>query len=186
MGETSEMKMKYSMDKGCPSYYSILGVSSDASSEDIRRAYRKLAMRWHPDRWTRKATTSLLDEAKAKFQQIQEAYSVLSDRRKKTMYDAGLYNPEDEDEDEDDEGFSDFVGEMVSLMSQVRKEGKVYSLEELQSMLVEMAQGFEFESKPSAWYCGPSHFDEPAAPCSKKIRLEGDTMLSSDGSCRIY
>jgi len=55
------------------SYYNILGVSSDSSVEEIKRAYRKLAMQWHPDRWTK--TPSLLGEAKHRFQQIQEAYS---------------------------------------------------------------------------------------------------------------
>ncbi|KAL6295179.1 hypothetical protein ACE6H2_003321 [Prunus campanulata] len=128
-------------EQGSPSYYSVLGVSSDSSIEDIRRAYRKLAMQWHPDRWTR--TPSLLGEAKRKFQLIQEAYSesssgvlidliqllfnpvflvligaVLSDQRKRTVYDAGLYDPDEED----DEGFCDFVQEMVSLMAESRRE----------------------------------------------------------------
>ncbi|KAB2090627.1 hypothetical protein ERO13_A03G122000v2 [Gossypium hirsutum] len=102
-----------------PSYYNVLGVKVDASIQDIKRAYRKLAMQWHPDRWTR--TPSLLSEAKHKFQQIQEAYSVLSDQRKRTLYDAGLYDPEDEE----DEGFSDFMAEMISLMSQTRKEALI-------------------------------------------------------------
>lgn len=98
------------------SYYSILGVSSDSSIDEIRRAYRKLAMQWHPDRWTR--TPSLLSEAKCKFQNIQEAYSVLSDPKKRSMYDAGLYDPQEEEV----EDFSDFVDEMVSLMAEVRRE----------------------------------------------------------------
>lgn len=133
------------------SYYDILGVSSNSSTDEIRRAYRKLAMQWHPDRWTR--TPSSLGEAKSKFQQIQEAYSVLSDPKKRTMYDVGLYCPEEEE----DEGFSDFVEEMLSLMAQVRREEKVYGLEELQSMFMEMVEGFESPSM----YCGvPSMFDE--------------------------
>ncbi|XVE92048.1 hypothetical protein REPUB_Repub01dG0063700 [Reevesia pubescens] len=131
-------------EQSLPSYYNVLGVKVDASTEDIKRAYRKLAMQWHPDRWTR--TPSLLGEAKRKFQQIQEAYSVLSDQRKRTLYDAGLYDPEDED----DEGFSDFVGEMISLMAQTRNEEKDCSLEELQKMLRDMAQGFQSPS----WFCG--------------------------------
>ncbi|XP_024047814.1 uncharacterized protein LOC18053553 isoform X2 [Citrus clementina] len=101
-----------------PSYYSVLGVSVHSSVEEIRRAYRKLAMQWHPDRWTK--TPSLLGKAKVKFQEIQEAYSVLSDERKRTLYDAGLYDPEEEEE----EGFSDFVQEMLSLMAEARKELK--------------------------------------------------------------
>ncbi|KAI9079806.1 hypothetical protein K1719_038216 [Acacia pycnantha] len=144
------------------SYYTILGVSSDSTSAEIRRAYRKLALQWHPDRCTR--TPSLLTEAKQKFQQIQEAYSVLSDHKKRTVYDAGLYDPEDEDE-----GFSEFMEEMVSLMAQVRREEKdYYSMEELQSMFTEMAH--DFNLSPS-WRCGPSILDE-ASHCSKRTRLD--------------
>lgn len=145
---------------GSDSYYTILGVGSDCSAEEIRRAYRRLAMvpseipfsgksqielqiempnfgcvavqRWHPDRWARRrAAPALLSNAKAKFQQIQQAYSgnfnsltnpkllfllcswliiicfdygaVLSDQRKRALYDAGFYNDEDDDDDEHNE-----------------------------------------------------------------------------------
>ncbi|CAK7326723.1 unnamed protein product [Dovyalis caffra] len=155
---------------GSPSYYSILGVSSESSIDEIKRAYRKLAMRWHPDRWTR--TPSLLGEAKRKFQQIQEAYSVLSDQRKKTMYDAGLYDPEDEE----DEGLSDFVQEILNLMAQDKRQGNSYSMEELQTMLMEMAQGFE----SSSWYCRPSILEEPRNP--KRARWNANPMMDGGSS----
>ncbi|KAE8722554.1 Soluble inorganic pyrophosphatase [Hibiscus syriacus] len=133
-------------ERGLPSYYNVLGVEIDASIQDIKHAYRKLAMQWHLDKWT--STPSLLSDAKRKFQQIQEAYSVLSDQRKRTHYDAGLFDPDDED----DQGLSDFMAEMISLMAQTREEEKVCSLEELQKMLCDMAQ--EFHSP--LWFCGPS------------------------------
>lgn len=60
-------------------YYSILGVGKSASSEDIKAAYRKLAMKHHPDRG---------GDAK-KFQEISEAYETLSDSNKKAQYDMG-------------------------------------------------------------------------------------------------
>ncbi|XP_010274644.1 PREDICTED: dnaJ homolog subfamily B member 8-like isoform X2 [Nelumbo nucifera] len=105
-------------DQSSTSYYNVLGVDKNSSVTDIRNAYRRLAMQWHPDRWTR--TPSLLGEAKRKFQQIQEAYSVLSDEGKRTMYDAALcYDPDDETEDE---GLTDFVQEMLSLMANVGRE----------------------------------------------------------------
>ncbi|KAI7745226.1 hypothetical protein M8C21_029914 [Ambrosia artemisiifolia] len=119
------------------SYYGVLGVSVDSSDEQIKHAYRKLAMQWHPDKWV--MNPSLLGKAKNKFQQIQEAYSVLSDQRKRSMYDVGLYDPQEEEEDE---GFADFMQEMSSLMKNVKKEEKKYSLGEIQSMFWEMAQSF--------------------------------------------
>ncbi|KAK7362579.1 hypothetical protein VNO77_04696 [Canavalia gladiata] len=152
------------------SYYSVLGVSSDSSIDDIRRAYKKLAKQWHPDRCTR--TPSLLGEAKRKFQQIQEAYSVLSDHKKRTMYDAGLYDPQEEE----DEGFSDFLDEMLSLMAQVRREEKHYGLEELQGMFMEMAEGF---GSPSMYCEVPSMMDESG--CSKRMRFD-TTMMDNNRS----
>ncbi|KAH9755448.1 J domain-containing protein [Citrus sinensis] len=82
---------------GSLSYYAILGIRKDASFSDIRSAYHKLAMKWHPDRSAK--NPGVAGEAKCRFQQIQEAYSVLSDENKRSMYDAGLYDPlEEEDE----------------------------------------------------------------------------------------
>lgn len=131
-------------EQSSASYYNILGVGVDSSVEEIRRAYRRLAMQWHPDRWTR--TPSLLGEAKRRFQKIQEAHEVLSDHKKRSLYDAGLFDPEDEE----DEGFCDFVEEMMSLMSQTRREEKGYSMEELQTMFMDLAQQFDMSSQ----FCG--------------------------------
>ena len=63
-------------------YYSVLGVSRDASDEDIKRAYRKLAMKYHPDVASEPGSTE-------KFKQIGEAYEVLSDPQKRSVYDRG-------------------------------------------------------------------------------------------------
>lgn len=64
-------------------YYEILGVSKDASDDDLKRAYRKLAKKYHPDAnvGADKAT------AEAKFKEVNEAYSVLSDKTKRAQYD---------------------------------------------------------------------------------------------------
>ncbi|MCW4053757.1 MAG: molecular chaperone DnaJ [Candidatus Bathyarchaeota archaeon] len=61
-------------------YYEVLGVSKNASKEEIKDAYRKLAMQYHPDR-------NKADDAEDKFKEISEAYAVLSDDQKRHQYD---------------------------------------------------------------------------------------------------
>lgn len=63
-------------------YYSVLGISRDASAEDIKKAYRKLARQWHPD-------VNSAPDAQSKFAEVSEAYEVLSDPQKRERYDLG-------------------------------------------------------------------------------------------------
>ncbi|GMJ09300.1 hypothetical protein HRI_004599200 [Hibiscus trionum] len=88
------------MSKAGTYYYSALRICKQASASEIRDAYRRQALKWHPDRWMKNPKVS--GEAKKRFQQIQEAYSVLSDEGKRKIYDAGLLGLL---ADEDDEGF---------------------------------------------------------------------------------
>jgi molecular chaperone DnaJ len=67
-------------------YYNILGVSRDATQEEIKRAYRRLALKYHPDR------NPGNKEAEEKFKEISEAYEVLSDPEKRAIYDAYGYS----------------------------------------------------------------------------------------------
>lgn len=61
-------------------YYEVLGVARDASKDDIKRAYRRLARKYHPD-------VSKEDDAEARFKEMKEAYEVLKDPEKRSAYD---------------------------------------------------------------------------------------------------
>ena len=63
-------------------YYDVLSIDKNASLDEIKKAYRKLAIKWHPDK-----NPNNKEESEEKFKLISEAYSVLSDPEKKTEYD---------------------------------------------------------------------------------------------------
>ncbi|WP_292469150.1 molecular chaperone DnaJ [Methanolobus sp.] len=88
-------------------YYEILGLSKDATESEIKKAYRKLAMQYHPDK-------NKEEDAEAKFKEISEAYAVLSDTEKREQYDRfghagidGRYSQEDIFRGADFGGFDD-------------------------------------------------------------------------------
>ena len=62
-------------------YYKILNISKTATNDDIKKAYRKLAIKWHPDK------NNNSKESEEMFKKIAEAYSVLSDNNKRRQYD---------------------------------------------------------------------------------------------------
>lgn len=84
-------------------YYEVLGVSKEATPEEIRKAYKKLAIKWHPDKHVDDKK-----EAEEKFKEIAEAYSVLSDPDKKKEYDTGGFDFEDFDDFDNFDPFAMF------------------------------------------------------------------------------
>ena len=89
--------------------YTVLSVPSTGSSSEIRSAYRKLALLWHPDKHQNK------DEAHSKFQEIAFAYAILSDEARRRRYDNTGSLEEAEDGDFDwKEWFSELWEGIVS------------------------------------------------------------------------
>ena len=84
-------------------YYEVLGISGDASEEKIRKAFRRLALEYHPDR-------NKSDGAGDKFKEINEAYQVLSDSKRRSNYDRFGHAGVEHDGARGFEGFENFGG----------------------------------------------------------------------------
>ncbi|KAK2653372.1 hypothetical protein Ddye_013228 [Dipteronia dyeriana] len=118
-------------------FYEVLGLNKECSATELRNAYKKLALRWHPDRCSASGNSKFVEEAKKIFQGIQHAYSVLSDANKRFLYDVGVY---DSDDDDDENGMGDFLNEMANMMCQTKTNEKngEESFEKLQELFEEM------------------------------------------------
>ncbi|NWU67557.1 DNJB8 protein, partial [Pterocles burchelli] len=66
-------------------YYKVLGLSKSASQDDVKKSYRQLARKWHPDK-----NLSNKEKAEKKFKAVSEAYKVLSDPHQRSLYDSSV------------------------------------------------------------------------------------------------
>ena len=72
-------------------FYEILGVDRNVTDEELKKRYRKLAVKYHPDKWVN-GTEEEKKEAEVKFKEISEAYDVLSNPEKRRQYDSGGFD----------------------------------------------------------------------------------------------
>uniref|UniRef100_A0A7N0RJ86 J domain-containing protein n=1 Tax=Kalanchoe fedtschenkoi TaxID=63787 RepID=A0A7N0RJ86_KALFE len=161
-------------------FYGVLGLKKECTPQELRNAYKRLALRWHPDRCS--GNTRSVDEAKKKFQAIHEAYSVLSDSNKRFLYDVGIYQNDDDDENMQDMG--DFLSEMAAMMSQTKpNENGEESLEQLQELFDEMFQDDNLSNS------SPFNFNPNSSPSSFGFNAKfqnfcfGSGGTSSSASC---
>ncbi|MBV9547501.1 MAG: DnaJ domain-containing protein, partial [Chloroflexi bacterium] len=84
-------------------YYEVLGVSRTCSDDDIKKSYRRLALQYHPDR-------NKAPEATERFKEATEAYQILSDADKRSMYDRYGHSAFDRGQGVGSVDFSNFVG----------------------------------------------------------------------------
>ena len=90
-------------------YYEVLGVSKNATESEIKAAYRKLAIKYHPDRNPDNA------EAEEKFKEAAEAYDVLHDSQKRQQYDQFGFNAPVEDSEVPEDSVEDSLWMISSL-----------------------------------------------------------------------
>merc|ERR1711879_207281 len=70
-------------------FYKVLGVNKDATDKEIKKAFHKLSLQWHPDRHK---DSEDKEEAERKYKEIVEAYDVLKDAKKRKQFDMGVYD----------------------------------------------------------------------------------------------
>jgi molecular chaperone DnaJ len=143
-------------------YYKVLGVDRKASQSDIKKEYRKLALKYHPDKNPDNA------EAEQKFKEISEAYSVLSDVDKRKQYDmfgtasnsAGPTHGRDPFA-----GFDDLFGGFSDIFGDIFGSGRKRSHQQRQGANIHARMTLTFK--------------EAAFGCSKKIELSRDDICKA-------
>ncbi|EME45025.1 hypothetical protein DOTSEDRAFT_79168 [Dothistroma septosporum NZE10] len=96
--------------------YQVLGLETDASQDDIKKAYRKAALKHHPD----KSVPDGKEAAHTKFQEIAFAFAILSDERRRRRYDTTGRTEDSIDLDDDDFDWADFFKEQFQAVTEER------------------------------------------------------------------
>lgn len=96
--------------------YDVLSVKSDASPDDIKKAYRKLALKFHPDKHSA-ASEDAKAEASLRFQQVGFAYTVLSDAKRRTRYDTTGKTDEGADFGPGEDGWEAYFEELYDRVT---------------------------------------------------------------------
>ncbi|KAL0354438.1 UNVERIFIED_CONTAM: DnaJsubfamily B member 6 [Sesamum radiatum] len=162
-------------------FYAVMGLKKECTDAELRNAYKKLALKWHPDRFSASGNSKYVEEAKKKFQAIQQAYSVLSDANKRFLYDVGVYDCNDDD---DENGMGDFLNEMAAMMSQTKSdENGNETFEELQELFDEMFQDeFEGFGSSSRSATPPTCSSSSPASCSETYSISNKRNSSEMSS----
>ena len=116
-------------------YYQILGVSREASAQDVKKAFRRLALRYHPDR-----NPDNPKQAEEKFKEINEAYQVLSDELKRRQYDRLISWP----------GYS---RRTIVINNTPNDRADMDLLREVLQRLADIGLGLSASSYPRSWGC---------------------------------
>ena len=143
-------------------YYEVLGVSKDASQDDIKKAFRKLSRQWHPDMQHDKSDAEK-KIAEEKFKEIAEAYEVLSDDSKRKQYDQFGFN-----------GPQGFGGQNVDLAEFFRRHSSIFEdFFNGASPFSHFANGFgDFNFSTRNSNTGNIHTDHPQNGRNIQVRMK--------------